>query len=48
MHDANTDAIKQLSNCKCEVRNTKIGPCATRAPAACVRNMAWEVVKLGT
>jgi hypothetical protein len=31
----------------CEVQNTKIGPCATRA-LPCLGNMAFEVVKMGT
>jgi hypothetical protein len=31
----------------CEVRNTKIGPCATRALPR-LENMALKVVKMGT
>jgi hypothetical protein len=40
---SNTNAVNN-----CEVRSTKIGPCATRALPRALGNMALNVVKMGT
>jgi hypothetical protein len=46
---SNTDAMKHETTTthNCEVRNTKIGPCATRALPR-LENVALKVVKMGT